>query len=513
MSGAIVRGRDVVADMDVACDVCVVGSGAGGAVLAAGLCARGLRVVMLEEGGSYTKADFDLHERHAYPALYQERGARATADLAITILQGRSVGGGTTVNWTTCFRTPDRVLDHWRRAYGVEGLDPDTLRPHFEAVEARLGIHEWPVERANANNRALWDGARALGWDATPLRRNVRGCVDSGYCGLGCPVDAKQAMHLTYVRDAVGAGLVLYADTRAERLVVERDRVVAVTGVVLDRDNDRPTGRRVVVRPKIAVASGGAINTPALLLRSGLNPNGRVGQRTFLHPVVAVSALYDREIRGYWGAPQSVGSHRFAERGDDKVGFFLETAPVQPMLAATALPGHGRRRWEAMSQLPHVGTIIGLCIDGFLAGDDGGAVSLRGDGRVRVDYPIGPALAEAMREATITIARIELAAGARLVRSLHADPIDVTGPDDLEALARAAYGAHAHSIFSAHQMGGAAMGADAATSVVRADHRHHVVPNLYVVDGSVFPTSLGVNPSETIYALAHRAVDLVAAAV
>ena len=513
MTGAILGAGDLTADVEERCDVCVIGSGAGGAVLAAGLVERGLSVVMLEEGGHHTKREFDLQEGTAYPMLYQDRGTRATADLAITILQGRAVGGTTVVNWTTCFRTPARILEHWRSRHGVEGLDEPTLAPHFAAVEERLSIREWPEALANANNRVLLDGCRKLGWDVGALRRNVKGCANSGYCGMGCPIDAKQSMLVTYVPDAVERGLRLYADTRAERIETKGDRAVAVHGVVLDPATGRPNGRRVRVLPKVVVSSGGAINGPALLLRSGLDRNGRVGKRTFLHPVVAMAAIFDEPVRAFYGAPQSIGSHQFIDRGPEKVGFFLETPPLHPMLAATAFKSFGAGHQAFMAQLPHIGVLIALSVDGLLDRDEGGTVSLRGDGRVRVDYPVGPHLAESFRASSLAMARVQLAAGARRILSLHQTPVEVTSEADLQRLERAPYGALEHAIFTAHQMGGCAMGADPATSVVNARLQHHHVPNLFVVDGSVFPTALGVNPSETIYALAHWARDHVAAAV
>jgi choline dehydrogenase-like flavoprotein len=511
--GQVYTAADVTADVDVACDVCIVGSGAGGAVLAAGLVARGLRVVLLEEGGHHTKADFDLQESTAYPMLYQDRGARSTSDLAITILQGRSVGGGTTVNWATCFRTPRRILEHWEQVHHLEGVDADTLAPHFEAVEARLHIGPWPEEAANANNRVLLDGCRALGWEATPLRRNVKGCANSGYCGLGCPVDGKQAMGLTYLADALAGGLQLYANTRALRFEVLGDRVTAVRGQVMALGAGAPAGPSITVRPKVAVSSAGAINSPALLLRSGLDRNDRVGRRTFLHPAVVLPGVYDHVIDGFRGAPQSIGSHQFVDRGPDHVGFFLETPPLQPMLASIASTAFGARQRDDMLELRHLSALIAITVDGLLRGDEGGRVTVRADGRPRVDYPVLPYLAEAFRFAHDVMARIHLAAGAREARSGHPSPIFVRSEADLHELGRAPYGALEHNIFSAHQMGGCAMGMDPAGSVVDAHFRHHHVPNLFVVDGSVLPTALGVNPSETIYALARLATDSVAGAV
>ena len=343
MSGQILRAADIPARVERDCDVCVIGSGAGGAVLAAGLVEQGLDVVMLEEGNWNTRKDFDLDEGRAYTTLYQGRGAWTTADLSMTVLQGRGVGGGTTVNWTTCYRTPERILDHWREVHGVEGWDASALAPHFEAVEQRLSISEWPEALANANNRVLLSGCRKLGWEAHTLRRNVAGCGSTGYCGLGCPLDAKQAMGITYIADAVSAGLTLYSNTKCLRLQSEGRRITAVHAEVLDPDTDRPLGRELLLRPKVTVLSAGALGSPAVLIRSGLDRDGLVGRRTCLHPVIGLPAIYSERIDGFYGAPQAVASHEFVDRGPGRVGWFMETPPMQPMLISTATTRFGEQ--------------------------------------------------------------------------------------------------------------------------------------------------------------------------
>lgn len=513
MSGQILTHADLSADVERTCDVCIIGSGAGGAVLAAGLTAAGLRVVMLEEGSHVTRKDFTLREGDAFPAMYQERGTRATSDTAITILQGRSVGGSTTVNWTTCFRTPERILDHWKRMHGLDGLDAITLTPHFNAVEERLNIRPWPATAANPNNQVIFDGCSKLGWEANGLRRNVKGCANSGYCSVGCKVDGKQAMGITYLRDAVASGLELFANVSVHRIEVAGGRAVAVHAQVMTPLAGRPDGARITIRPKVVVSSAGAINGPALLLRSGITAGGRVGRRTFLHPVVPMVGEYERPIEPWQGAPQSAGSHQFIDRGPDAYGYFIEAAPLQPMIAAVAFNRWGGPMTEFMARLGHVSGIIALCVDGLLKGDEGGTVSVRSDGRAKLDYAVSPRLAEGFRHATVSLAKIHLAAGVKRALSTHMDNVLLTSEADLPALEAAPYGAHEHAIFSAHQMGGCAMGATKESSVVNNKHQSWEIPNLFVVDGSVLPTALGVNPSETVYALAHRAIEFVAAAV
>ncbi|MCB9744114.1 MAG: GMC family oxidoreductase [Alphaproteobacteria bacterium] len=513
MNAGIHTAGDLTQDLDLSCDVCIIGSGAGGGTLAAGLATSGLNVVMLEAGSHYEASTFSQSEREAYPALYQDRGARSTADGAITVLQGRAVGGGTTVNWTTCFRTPERVLKHWAERYGLEALSPDALAPHFEAMEGRTHIGPWPESLVNGNNGALLRGCRALGWHVETLRRNVNGCRNSGLCGLGCPYDAKQGMLLTTIPDAIAAGMVLLANTQAWTLEQEGDRVTAVKARVLHPDSHRPTGVQVTVRPKVCVVAGGALNSPALMLRSGINPNGLVGHRTMLHPVVGLPALYPEPVAGWAGAPQSAASHHFAERGEDKVGFFMEVNPLQPMLAAAAFPAFSPAQGEFMARLPYLGSLISLCIDGLHPDSPGGVVSLKDDGSPKLDYPVTPALVEAMKAAHIAMAQVAFAAGAERTSSYHNQPVELREADKVELLGYAPFGAYAHAIFTAHQMGGCQMGADPEASVVDVEHRVRGVPNLFVVDGSVFPTSLGVNPSLSIYAIAHRARRFVGEAV
>ncbi len=509
----IVDSTRLPGDVDVPCDVAIVGTGAGGAITSRALSQAGAKVVMFEEGGHHTSRDFDMQEATAYPMLYQEQGNRASADLAITVLQGRSVGGGTTVNWTTSFRTPPHVLEHWRARFGVEGLTEAALTPHWEEIERYLGIEEVPEGFVNQNNGKLWEGLGKLGWKRQRIRRNVRGCMSSGYCGMGCPIDAKQSMLITAIPDAVKAGATVYTRCRVETLEAQGARVTAVHGRVIDPDTLQPTGRWVHARPKIAVLSGGALNSPAVLLRSRIgNESGQVGRRTFLHPTLATVGLFREPVEGYYGAPQSVSSHELAERGD-KMGLFFEAAPVHPMLAAIALNSFGREHREQIRRLPFTSALISLCIDGFGEGEEGGTVTLRHDGLPKLDYPFTPRFEEAARTALRSAARILLAAGAEAVRSLHNDPVVLKSEADLPRLDAAPFGPNLLSVFTAHQMGGCAMGGDPGRSVVRSDLRHHHVDNLFVVDGSVFPTSLGVNPQLSIYGLASWAAPHVLAAL
>jgi choline dehydrogenase-like flavoprotein len=510
VKGAIHSGDEIARDLVLKSDVCVVGSGPGGAMIASRLSRAGASVVVLEEGGHYTKDSFDMQEGTAYPRLYQDRGNRATADLSMAILQGRAVGGGTVVNWTTSYRTPDDVVERWRARAGSE-LTPALLRPHFDEVEERLGIQKVDLEDTNANNRTLYDGCKKQGWQVDTVKRNVRGCVRSGYCGLGCPVDAKQSATLTYLPDAIAAGSHVYANCRVQMIEWSGKRASAVTGRVLRPGTAEETGHTVRVEPRIVVVSGGALNSPALLLRSGLT-QGPVGKKTWFHPVVAIVAVYKERVEGFYGAPQSVASHHFIRRPEG-AGFFLEAAPVHPMLAGIAFPGFGPGLRENMAMLAHAAVSISLMVDGFDESESGGTVTLRPDGAPRVDYPFEARHIECFRSGMKALARAHLENGALQVMTAHTRPVVLKTQADLAQIDSAPFGPNLCAVFTAHQMGGCRLGENPAHSVVNPQLRHHLVENLFVCDGSVFPTSLGVNPMESIYGISSWAAGHVRAAL
>ncbi|MBE2251208.1 MAG: GMC family oxidoreductase [Myxococcus sp.] len=515
MSGRIFTGDELTRDLTVECDVCVIGSGAGGAWTAHELVKQGKTVVMLEEGGYHTRREFDMTEPRAFQNLYQELGNRAADDQSITILQGRSVGGGTTVNWCSSFRTPERILKVWRERHGIDTLSAATLTPHWEAVEQRLRIATWPQEMMNANNKVLWEGLGALGYERGLIRRNVNNCLNLGYCGLGCPVDAKQSMLVTVIPDAVEQGLTVYANTSARVLDWDGRRVTAVRAEVIDDATRKPTGVKVVVKPKLTVVSGGAINSPGLLMRSQLLSEGRVGEKTWFHPVLMMMGLFEHEVNAFHGAPQSVYSHHFIERGPGKMGYFLEVPPVQPMLASTVLTGTGPETLELMAKLKHLNVMLAIHVDGLLPDEEGGTVRLR-DGahsRYAIKYGFTPAHWEAFRSSCKEMAKLQFAAGAKQVRSLHLSPVTLDSAAEVDKLDDAKWEAMQVRVATAHQMGGCRMGKDPATSVVDPHLKYHSLDNLFVVDGSVFPTSLGVNPQETIFGIARWAATHIGQAV
>lgn len=500
-------------DLTLEADIAIVGSGAGGATSAEILSAAGFKVLLIEEGGLFTSSDFKLQEHEAYPDLYQEGLGRMSKDGAITILQGRAVGGTTLVNWTSCFRTPEPTLAHWASEHEVLGHSVEELAPWFARMEERLGISPWAMP-PNANNDVLRRGCEKLGLHWQVIPRNVRGCWNLGYCGLGCPTNAKQSMLVTSIPALLDNGGELIYLARAERLQLDGGRVTGLECVAMDERCVAPTGRRIQVHAPHYILAGGSINTPGLLLRSEApDPHGILGKRTFLHLTTFSWAQFDQQINPFYGAPQSIYSDHFQwqDGATGPMGYKLEVPPMQPGFSATVLGGTGVANSELMQQLPNANMMIALLRDGFHPDSSQGEVQLRSDGSPVLDYQLTDYTWEAVRRTYQSMAEIQFAAGARTVTPVHNDARPAKNLAEartmIDALDLRRFKAR---LGSAHVMGGCAMGEDASRAVTDSLGRHHQLENLSIHDGSLFPTSIGANPQLSIYGLTARLSSLLA---
>ncbi|MDB5779232.1 MAG: glucose-methanol-choline oxidoreductase [Polaromonas sp.] len=495
----------------IACDVAIIGSGAGAGITAELLARAGLQVVIVEEGPLKSSSDFNQLESEAYPALYQESAARKTEDKAINILQGRCVGGSTTVNWTSSFRTPASTLKFWQDRFGLSGYTEAALAPYFAQAERRLNIAPWQAA-PNENNALLGRGARKLGIHPETISRNVRGCWNLGSCGLGCPTNAKQSMLVTTLPTALDLGAQLLTETRAERFELANGRVTALMCRSVKPygafAHSPPAQEAIKIVAKHYVLAGGAINSPAVLLRSGApDPHGRLGIRTFLHPVVMSSGIFDQKVEAWSGAPQSVYTDHFLQTQpvDGAMGYKLEAPPLHPLIFASTVPGLGQGQHDLLRSFPHNHTLLALLRDGFHDDAPGGQVKLRGDGSAVLDYPLGDYVMQGARRALLSMMQIQFAAGARQVLPLHEMAVPYTSwPQAREAVLALPMRPRLVKIVSAHVMGGCGLAASARQGVTRPDGMHWQLGNLSIHDGSIFPTSIGANPQLSVYGAVNR---------
>jgi acyl-CoA reductase-like NAD-dependent aldehyde dehydrogenase/choline dehydrogenase-like flavoprotein len=507
--------RPAASDEVIEADVCVVGSGAGGGVIAGELAATGRRVCVLEAGGYYNEADFDQLELPAYERLYLNGGPFPTTDGQVSIVAGGALGGGTVINWTNCLRTHPWVREQWASEFGLEGLDGAAFDAHLNAVLSRLGAND-SCSDLNPVHERLREGCERLGYDFRLTVRNADPDAydpeSAGFMGFGDASGSKLSTQKTYLADAQGRGAELAVNCRAERILVEGGRAAGVEARWIDPEQagSNGAGARIEVRAPAVVVACGSISSPALLLRSGVG-GPAAGEHLRLHPTGAITGVYAEDQRWWWGPPQSAISHQFADL-EDGYGFLVESAQATTGLFAAASPWlSGRDHKERMLAWSRCAPFIHLTRD-------------RGHGRVTVDaagnpvvhYLLGDELdIRNFRRGAAELIRLHEAAGAeQIISGARTAPIWERG-DDLEefigAVASHSLAPRECGIFTAHQMGSCRMGRDPATSVADPWGQLHDTKGVWIGDASAFPTASGVNPMLTIMALARRTAGAIAA--
>jgi choline dehydrogenase-like flavoprotein len=483
----VVDGSALDRDLTVTVDACVIGTGAGGAPVAKELAEAGLTVAMLEEGDHRTADDYDAHPRDMSIKLYREAGQIATVGVPPIVLPlGKAVGGSTLVNSATCFRTPPAVLELWGERFGLEELSASELDPYFRRVERELNVVRTPASIAGRNAEVVKRGADRLGYSGGFIYRNVRGCVGSGVCNFGCPTSAKQHVGITYVPKAWDAGAVTYAGTRARRLLLDGGRVRGV-------EAKTSSGRRLVVRCETVVLAAGTIHSPLFLRRQGLrDPSGQIGRNLSLHPATGVRALFDERIDMWRGVPQSYFIDEFAAEG-----IMLEGAAGTPDWVATALPYIGERHRALMQAYPHLSQF------GVMVSDSSRGWVREIGGRLHIRYDLNRKDTLTFKRAIEVLCGIYWAAGAKRVYPPIAG-LPELGPDEMGLLRDHDIKADHLSLMAFHPLGTCRMGADPSQSPVDAQGALRGCDGLFVSDGSIVPSSIGVNPQITIMALATR---------
>jgi choline dehydrogenase-like flavoprotein len=459
----------------ISADVCVIGAGAGGAVAAAELAEGGMRVVVLEQGPEHDPDSFTARPPQMLARLYRDGGQTVTLGTPpIALPLGRGVGGTTLINSGTCFRTPASVLERWQHSFGLE-LDEGSMRPHFHRVERALSVAEVAPELAGENAAVARRGAERLGWSHGYLRRNAKGCVGSGVCAFGCPTSAKQHTGITYIPRARRAGATIITGADVRRVDTARGRARAVTA-------STKAGTLTVTAPIVIVATG-TIHTPALLARSGLGgASGQLGRNLSLHPATAAIARMDHVVDMARGVPQSFYVDEFAGEG-----IMFEGVAGPPSYVAVSIPATGRRHAELMSQYRYLAQF------GLMVSDSsrGRVQVIRG--RPVIRYDLNDADLRKFRVGLNRLEQLLIAAGAREVL-LPLPP----GRRPQDARRRDL------RLMAFHPLGTARADARPTYGVVDGDLELHGTSGVFVADGSVVPSALGVNPQLTIMALATR---------
>jgi choline dehydrogenase-like flavoprotein len=474
------------------CDVVIVGSGAGGAVAATVLAEAGLDVLVLEAGPYVDRRSYPDEPLAAITQLYRDGGLTIAEGLpAIPTPVGRAVGGTTVINSGTCFRAPRGVLERWREEAGIEWIT--AMDADYAAAEELLHVAPVDPERMGRNGQLLMEGAQELGVAHRPLSRNAGRCVQCSSCPLGCRLDAKRAVHVSYLPRAVAAGARVRAGVEARRILFEGKRAIGVECSAGMEDPAAPRPRRYNVRARKAViVAGGAFGTPELLMRSGVRSrSGELGRNLRIHPACWVGARFDEEVRGWEGVMQS-----YAVTEWERYGLLLEATFTPLAFGGQWLPGTGAAYERRLADYGHVAS-TGV----HLSDRSRGRVGLAGDGSLRITYRLTRDDAARLAFGIARAAELFYAAGAREVYP-QIGGLPVVSRNGIPELDASPPPARRLRLEAFHPLGTARMDADPARGVVDTDGAVHGYESLLVADGSLFPSSIGVNPMMTIIAMA-----------
>ena len=502
--GAWVDGETLTHDVDESFDFVVVGSGAAGAVAAHTLATSGFSVAMVEEGPWIKTRDVGEDVFGIFRRAMRDAGTQAIEGKAfMPLIQGRCVGGSTLVNSAIVWRTPDDVLDDWSRRFGLgDTIREEDLAPHFDVLERDLSAHTVDHDVLGENNQHFLDASKRRGFQSHAMKRYEKGCRGAARCLTGCPTGAKQGMNVSYVPWSLQAGARLFSSCRVDKVVIEHGRATGVLATTTHVHRARATRKRVMLRAKLGVfVAASTIQTPNLLRRSGIRSR-ELGEHFQAHPGIALGGVLPSGVRMDFGATQGAESTHFRK----SKGIKFETISMPPELLAARMPGIGR---DLMGRLDAYPDVAVWAIQ-LRAGAEG-TVRPGFGGRDVVKLTLDENDLRRGREGLALAARMMFEEGATEIwPGVYGVPTVLTSPDQVKLIEQASLDPRAYGYVATHLFGAARMGPDPKSSVVGLDFATHAAKALYVVDSSVFPTNMGVNPQHTIMAIARLAATRVA---
>ncbi len=504
----IINPKDIYGDVKESCDVCIVGSGSSGGVMAMEMAGAGYKVVLLEEGGYFKGSSLNQREPEMMGELYQQRAARTTKDLSVAIMQGKCVGGGTVVNVADCVRIHDEVLRRWEVLFGIEDMTPEIMRPYFEKVEKILKVTRIKDSEISGSNVMVKKGAEKLGYSGSPFDTNREGCIGCGYCLLGCTYDKKQAVSLNYIPTAMKSGAKVYVYTRAERVEEKGGKAHKVHGLLIDPKTKNPRGS-IEVMAKVVMIAANTINTDQLLLKSGLcNSSGLVGKNLILQPQTMVAGMFKEELQSYRGIPQAYVCDEFEEVDEERglTGFRVEGIFGMPGISSSLMGGFGMETKDLLTKFNNLAAAMILVPE-----EPSGEVKLNRYKRPVVHYKMRDDTKRRMMEGMKQGARIMFAAGAEKVRLFYEVPAMLDDESQLDVIDERGIEPCGQAIMAFHIQGTCRMGPDPKKSVVDNYMESHDVKNLFVVDASVCPSTSSSHNMVAVMAMAHRTADYILA--
>ncbi len=515
MRDGIFESSDITENKVINTQICVIGSGCGGATVAKKLTDSGLDVVVLERGGYYPAGDMDQRELNMAGKISANRNLETNQDGGNLLASGHNIGGASVHYWADSYRTPQFKLDQWSNDYGITGHQADDLAPAFDEIEKDLHIHRAKDENFNTMNKLLKQSAEELHWHGHRIPQARHYCQKSGHCMQGCMYNAKQSQMITNIPKAISQGAKVFADAEAGEFIFEGGKVKSLVVHMIDRKTNKPNGIKMTVNAEQFVVAAGGFNSSYFLMKQGLQEKlPQLGKHFSMNPSTMVHGLYEQNITLWRNIPAAYGIDHFMQRtfkGDEyqEGGYLLMPNQIQPALFAAMLPGYGEVHSDLMLQMPNIGGTISWVDD---VETELGEIQINDDGSKKIFYEYGPLTQKILKDSIHKQAILQFNAGAKKVIIGGHQGITLESLEDLPKLDELLVSAGGLFLASPHPGGGCRMGKDATDSVVDSNHKVHGLDNVFVSDSSVFPSSSALDPSLSIMAFSHIAAKSIIAA-
>ncbi len=488
---------------DLTCDFLVIGSGCGGGTAARVLAEAGKDVILLEEGGDFVGPQrLTQRDTPMYDQLYTERGGRTTKDRTVNILSGRVLGGGGVINACDVVPVHDATWDYWQKHHGWSDFSHTAMQPYLQRALADLSANRIEERQINRNNQILRQGTQALGWRGEVMLHNRVNCQGLGSCFIGCPAGAKQNPRTVAIPKALAAGARVMVRARALQIrdaTTDRKRVEVQT---MDAKGYHPTNR-FAIDANVVIVAANPVGTVALLHNSHIG-NDLLGKHVSVQPQIPVVALMSESVNAFDGIPQAYAVTEFERHDPDLglTGFRVESIFGTPGVLGSLVSQPGSAGKALMAQLDHCAAALVLVPDQPV-----GQIEVRRDGRPLVDYTLAPEWKTRARQAVKAAARAYFAAGAKMVIVPAAPPVLVHSEAELSRIDAMTFDPATISLISAHQQGGARLGTDRARSVCDLTGQVWGTRSVFVMDGSVFPSTSSSHTMTPIITMAHALAD------
>ncbi|MCC5816738.1 MAG: GMC family oxidoreductase [Leptospira sp.] len=513
MKNNIIQWKDIKSNQKVATQVCIIGTGCGGATLGAQLVKQGIDVILIDQGGYYPTAAFDNNELNMAGKLSGDRNLATSSDNGINLMYGNNIGGASVHYWADSYRTPVDRLQYWEEEFGIENHDVNRLSKYWDELDVRLNVHPATDAYLNPMNRLVEKGARNLGWKGHRVPQARKNCQKSGHCMQGCAFGAKQSQLVTHIEDILEAGGRIYSDLKAEQLIYKNGKVESLRSVSIDRPSGKETSNYVEIKASAFVVAAGGYGSSTFLLRNGLKKQlPALGEFIGMNPSPIVHAMYPWEVNQWRNIPAGFGIDHFRLAEYDAKGNYLQGGyllmpnQLQPATLSALIPVVGDEHFNWIKNLSNLGGTIGWIDD---VPTELGRIHLSGKDR-KVDYKIGKTTSLILKDLLRKQVMLNFAAGAEKVLIGNNQATLLHSIDDLGKIDNLTIDSGSLMMAAPHPSGGCRMGKDPKITVTNSEHKVHGFTNLFVADSSVFPTGVSVDPSYTIMAFSYAAADSIA---